>query len=120
MDSEKRPYPPVSPEMIEAAIEAARTSSNMIAEAFVEMKGGPEIVKKMIDAALEAEKLDRPAQVGGTIFGVGVSARLVIGRAQREHEYNTTPAARLDRLRRLGMFLNIVRGIRDGKQPPTK
>lgn len=37
-------------------------------------------------------KLTAPAQIGNTIFGVGVSERLVIERAQREHDYQQTPA----------------------------
>lgn len=31
--------------------------------------------------------LEKPAQVGNTIFGIGVSERLVIERAQREHGF---------------------------------
>ena len=36
-------------------------------------------------------KLDKPAQVGNTSFGVGVSERHVIERAQREYDYRQRP-----------------------------
>lgn len=38
----------------------------------------------------EERKLTKPAMIGGTQFGVGVSERLVVGRAQREYEYRIT------------------------------
>ncbi len=39
-------------------------------------------------------KLTKPARVGNGTFGVGVSARLVVEAAQRQHEYNAEDAAR--------------------------
>jgi hypothetical protein len=39
-------------------------------------------------------KLTRPARVGNGTFGVGVSARLVVEAAQRQHEYHAEDAAR--------------------------
>ena len=32
-------------------------------------------------------KLDKPARVGGSTYGIGISARFVVERAQREYEY---------------------------------
>lgn len=37
-------------------------------------------------------KLTKPAQVGNTIFGVGIDERTVIERAQREHDYRQRPS----------------------------
>ncbi len=39
-------------------------------------------------------KLTKPARVGNGTFGVGVSARLVVEAAQRQHEYRQEEAAR--------------------------
>jgi hypothetical protein len=39
-------------------------------------------------------KLTKPARVGNGTFGVGVSARLVVEAAQRQHEYHAEDAAR--------------------------
>ena len=39
-------------------------------------------------------KLSKPARVGNGTFGVGVSARLVVEAAQRQHEYHADDAAR--------------------------
>lgn len=45
-------------------------------------------------------KLTKPAQVGNTVFGVGVKERMVIERAQREHEYQQTPERKAERIAR--------------------
>lgn len=52
-------------------------------------------ITKRIDALLESlsaapealRKLDKKAQIGATVFGVGVSWATVIGRAEREWDY---------------------------------
>lgn len=45
-------------------------------------------------------KLTKPALVGNTRFGVGVGARLVVERAQREYEYQVTPEKEAERIKR--------------------
>jgi hypothetical protein len=50
-------------------------------------------------------KLKKPAQVGNTVFGVGVSDRLVIERAQREYEYQKMPPIEAKRLRAFKRFV---------------
>ncbi|WP_165677428.1 hypothetical protein [Metapseudomonas otitidis] len=48
-------------------------------------------------------KLDKPAKVGAVLFNPGLSARLVVEAAQRQHEYSQQPeaeAARLERFQR--------------------
>jgi hypothetical protein len=47
--------------------------------------------KSSTPSSASANKLTKPAQVGNTIFGVGVDERMVIERAQREHDYMQTP-----------------------------
>lgn len=49
-------------------------------------------------------KLTQPAQVGNTIFGVGVDERMVIERAQREHSYQQTPEKEAERIKRVHAF----------------
>lgn len=47
--------------------------------------------------------LDKPAKVGAVLFNPGLSARLVVEAAQRQHEYSQQPeveAARLERFKR--------------------
>ena len=39
-------------------------------------------------------RLTKPARVGNVTFGVGVSARLVVEAAQRQHEYHAEDASR--------------------------
>lgn len=58
------------------------------------------------------EKLTKPAMVGNTSFGIGVSARLVIDRAQREYEYQHTPEKEAERLARVRAFIDEVNGDR--------
>ncbi len=53
-------------------------------------------VRAALQAALSANqgvdpKLDKPARIGATRFGVGVSWSTVIGRAQREEEWRNDP-----------------------------
>jgi uncharacterized protein YqiB (DUF1249 family) len=55
-------------------------------------------------------KLKKPAQVGNTVFSVGVSERAVIERAQREYDYQHSPEAVEERRKRLNNFLRRVKG----------
>jgi hypothetical protein len=60
----------------------------------------PELLYSSYWFLKRSAKLTKPAQVGNTVFGVGVKERTVIERAQREHDYQQTPereAARIDR-----------------------
>ncbi|KVV12360.1 hypothetical protein WK77_05970 [Burkholderia ubonensis] len=64
------------------------------------------------ETGAEEAKLDKPAKVGATRFGVGVKWSTVIGAAQRLYEYDVTPekeAARIDRAR------TVLEDIRNGK-----
>lgn len=64
-------------------------------------------------------KLKKPAQVGNTIFGKGVSERLVIERAQREYKYQHTPEAEAARRKRFNAFLRRVdRSVLSTKEKP--
>lgn len=49
-------------------------------------------------------RLERPAQVGNTIFEIGVDDQLVVKRAQREYEYQHTPEKEAERMARVGEF----------------
>jgi len=51
-------------------------------------------------------KLKKPAQIGSTIFGVGIDWRTVIERAQREYVYQKKPEITAARLRKLKRFIN--------------
>lgn len=53
----------------------------------------------MLAAAPEASQpvLDRPASIGGTTFGVGVSVRTLVAAAQRRYEAEQTPASQAER-----------------------
>ncbi len=44
-------------------------------------------LRAIASSAIQDRKLDKPAQVGGTVFHEGVSERMVIDRAQREWDY---------------------------------
>jgi len=48
--------------------------------------------------------LDKPAQIGGTIFGVGIKHSTVIARAQREYEYQQAPEQEADRMAKVAAF----------------
>lgn len=52
-------------------------------------------------------KLKKEAQIGATIFHVGVSERLVIKRAQREYEYQHSP----ERLKQLDKDVAAARAL---------
>lgn len=52
----------------------------------------------------ELSKLTKPALVGNTRFGVGVSERMVVERAQREYEYQVTPEKEAERMKRVEAF----------------
>jgi hypothetical protein len=58
----------------------------------------------------DAKTLDKPAIVGNTRFGVGVSERMVVERAQREYEYQTTPEKEGERLERVKAFTEALHG----------
>ncbi|QND94335.1 hypothetical protein SY91_01734 [Burkholderia cenocepacia] len=64
------------------------------------------------ETGAEGAKLNKPAKVGATRFGVGVKWSTVIGAAQRLYEYEVTPekeAARIERAR------SVLDDIRNGK-----
>ena len=70
---------------------------------------------KQLDAHLSSEskestdrKLTKPAQVGNGRFGIGVSERLVIERAQREYQYQNTPEREAERIKRVDEFMNKI------------
>lgn len=54
-------------------------------------------------------KLKKPAQVGNTIFGKGVSERLVIDRAQREYVYRQKPEVDARRVKKFRAFVAQMR-----------
>lgn len=56
-------------------------------------------------------KLTKPARVGSGTFGVGVSARLVVEAAQRQHEYRQakTPDAEREQAEALACAMEFVR-----------
>lgn len=73
-----------------------------------------QVLRKNIRAMLEAfhddrasnadKKLTKPARVGNTKFGVGVPERIVIERAQLEHEYHNSPEEIANRVARVKEF----------------
>ena len=54
--------------------------------------------------------LDKPAKVGPVRFNPGLSARLVVEAAQRQHEYSQWPEVEAARLERFGAFMREVHG----------
>lgn len=54
--------------------------------------------------------LDKPAKVGPVRFNPGLSARLVVEAAQRQHEYSQEPEVEAARLERFGAFMQEVHG----------
>ncbi|MDV3443623.1 hypothetical protein R0G64_29850 [Pseudomonas otitidis] len=54
--------------------------------------------------------LDKPAKVGPARFNPGLSARLVVEAAQRQHEYSQQPEVEAARLERFGAFMQEVHG----------
>lgn len=54
--------------------------------------------------------LDKPAKVGAVLFNPGLSARLVVEAAQRQHEYSQQPEIEAARLERFGAFMREVHG----------
>jgi hypothetical protein len=60
-------------------------------------KTAPEVAAAFVRGMVDGDgwpKLTKPARVGNGTFGVGVSARLVVEAAQRQHEYHAEDAAR--------------------------
>ena len=53
-------------------------------------------------------KLTKPAQIGNTIFGVGVDESMVIERAQREYAYQHTQEREVERLKRVEAFRSAL------------
>lgn len=53
-------------------------------------------------------KLTRDAKVGNGRFGAGVSARLVVEAAQRQHEYEVTPEKEAERIAQKDRYLDRV------------
>jgi len=58
----------------------------------------------------EAQRLDAPAQVGGTRFGKGIHWSTVIHAAQRHHEYMQDPAREAARIAQAKQFQALVAG----------
>jgi hypothetical protein len=58
----------------------------------------------------EAQRLDAPAQVGGTRFGKGIHWSTVIHAAQRHHEYMQDPAREAERIAQAKKFQALVAG----------
>lgn len=54
--------------------------------------------------------LDRPAKVGGTRFGQGVTWSTVIGAAQRLYEHEVTPQKEAERIKRASAVCAEIRG----------
>lgn len=54
-------------------------------------------------------KIGKPAMVGATSFGVGISSRLVVEAAQRHYEYSQDPAVEAERMQRISNFVASVR-----------
>lgn len=82
--------------------------------------------KASAPVAGEAQRLDAPAQVGGTRFGKGIHWSTVIHAAQRHHEYMQDPAREAARIAQAKQFQELVAGdaapqaseaVRDGKWP---
>lgn len=73
-------------------------------------------LQRAIDAASDGwPRLDKPARVGNGTFGVGVSARLVVEAAQRQHEYaeqegRLTDEQARERERNRRRLWNIING----------
>lgn len=59
-------------------------------------------------------KLTKAAQVGNTIFNVGVDERMVVERAQREHDYQQTPEKEAERIKRVHAFQNALTELQVG------
>lgn len=55
-----------------------------------------------------ARKLEKPAQVGNTIFGVGLDESMVIERAQREHDYHQRPEREAVRIARSNTAFRLI------------
>ncbi|KDC72818.1 hypothetical protein [Bordetella bronchiseptica] len=58
----------------------------------------------------DAQRLDAPAQVGGTRFGKGIHWSTVIHAAQRHHQYMQDPAREADRIAQAKQFRALVAG----------
>lgn len=56
------------------------------------------------------EKLTKPTQVGNTIIEAGCLVSTLVGRAEREYEYQHTPEAIAERQKRLRQFVNAAAG----------
>ena len=56
------------------------------------------------------QKLDKPAMVGNTRFGVNVAWATVIDRAIREYEYQVTPEKEAERMKRVRQFVDAAAG----------
>lgn len=67
-----------------------------------------ERLRAELEAARVDRKLTKVAQVGNTVFHVGVSESLVIERAQREYEYEQTPEWQALRKRQLTEFQGAI------------
>lgn len=77
-------------------------------------KTAPEVAAAFVRGMVDDDgwpKLTKPARVGNGTFGVGVSARLVVEAAQRQHEYRQakTPDAEREHAAALASALEFVR-----------
>lgn len=59
----------------------------------------------------EAGKIERHAQIGGTIFHPGIAVQTVIERAYREYEYQRRPENEAKRMERVRSFVQTVGNI---------
>lgn len=76
-----------------------------------------DVMRDLIDAALasapvagEAQRLDAPAQVGGTRFGKGIHWSTVIMAAQSHYQYMQDPAREAERIAQAKQFQAFVAG----------
>lgn len=114
-----------APKIIRAMLSAADAgdSEALLREAqeelrLIRMKDSPAVYDPTLRARIaiflsrsagsKEGKLTKPAQVGNTIFGIGVSERAVIERAYRQHEYENTPEQTAERMGKIAAFVDAV------------
>ncbi|MGR1218553.1 hypothetical protein ACUYGA_16930 [Metapseudomonas otitidis] len=64
--------------------------------------------------------LDKPAKVGAVLFNPGLSARLVVEAAQRQHEYSQQPEVEAERLERFKRAMREFHGEPDAVSVPRE
>lgn len=86
---------------------------------FVDARDCPVHRKDVLSTEERSEgRLTKPALVGNTRFGVGVSERMVIERAQREYEYQVTPEKEAARIARAKQAVARISGAERPELPP--